>query len=178
MFIPDLGHEGTDCGILQHGFGKFIQPGPSFGQRYCDAKGQAELGLNHIRGTIFTLGRLADDRNAGFEHADGNLLNLLGLHIVFLYEAEHCVDRSLGIAAAGVRFDRGLQNLEILAQTLADFAWLGPHPIRLEKAVPPFEDRTRANEAFFCQQGGMNAAERGPARMEAFCPGSLGQELH
>ena len=24
----------------------------------------------------------------------------------------------------------------------------------------------------------MNAAERGPARMEAFCPGSLGQELH
>ena len=177
-FIPDLGHEGSDCGIFQHGVGKFIQPGPPFEQGHRNPKGQAELGLNHVRGTILALGRLADDRNAGFEHPDSDPLDLLGLQVVFPCEAEHRVNRSLGIATAGVRFDRGLQNLKILAQSLTDFARLGSHAIGFEKAVPPFEDRVRTAEALFCQQGSMNAAERGPARMKAFCPGPLGQKLH
>ena len=45
------------------------------------------------------------------------LLDLLRFHIVFLYDVEHGINRSLSVAAAGVRFDRGMENLEILAPT-------------------------------------------------------------
>ena len=46
---------------------------------------------------------------------NATLLNLLGLDVVLMHDFQDGIDRRLGIATAGMRLDRGLKNLEIVA---------------------------------------------------------------
>ena len=97
---------------------------------------------------------------------------------MFVYQGEHRVDRRLGVAAAGVRFDRGVENLEILAQPGPDLLRVGLDAVGFEKPVPPFDHRPRSDEPVSCEERGVNAAERGPARVEPLGPRAVGQKLH
>ena len=95
---------------------ELIQTSRAIDGRNGRAKGHRELRIDHRLRIVFLRSRFGDDAPARFEHRDFDALDLAGFQIVLAHDREHGIDRTLHVAAAGVRFDGGVQDLERFAR--------------------------------------------------------------
>ena len=94
------------------------------------------------------------------------------------HDGENGVDRTLHVAAAGVRFDGGVQDLEGLAETVGEALRNRVARVAVQKTVAAFQDSERPRESFGRQQRRVNAVLRRQAGMDSLGPRAIGQKLH
>src|ERR1700722_5358310 len=122
--------------------------------------------------------RLGDDSPPSLEHCYFDAMNLAGFQIVLAQDVEHGVNRTLHVAATGVWFDGGVQDLKGLAEIGGEALWNRVSRVAVQKAVAAFQDSERPRESFGRQQRRMNAVLRRQAWMDSLGPRAIGQKLH
>ena len=147
------------------------------GERGREHEGAAELAVHDVLRVGTPLLRLADQQQAGAGDAVFDAFDLGGLQVVLGAERENGVDAGMAEAAGRVGLHRRRHQLPALAELLERTLRGGRGGVGTHEAVLALERLGRALEALAGQRGGGEAAEGGPADLEALGPGAVGEEL-
>ena len=128
-------------------------------------------------GLPLLLDRIGHEQRPAAEHAQADGVDAGRVEPMLARQLQHAVDQAVVVAAAGVRLDRHAHDLQRPAQVGEQALRIGRVAIGVQHAQAALEDARRAVEAGGGQAGGGDPGVAGPAGVESFGPGAVGQIL-